>query len=567
MTLRPAGDLGDRGRIVAFGSPGARTLGDLLRDAAALAARLPAAPPGEVLVACDDRYLVAAAALAAWARGHALALPPSGQPAAVERLAADPAVRALVHDRDGVSVARVPAVDAREAVTSVDAPTDPLVGAPLDPGRHAATVYTSGSTGAPLACRKTAGQLLGEATLLAGRFELAGARVVATPPALHIYGLLFGVLAPLAGGAATCRLAPLHAEPLAALVAEEGVDVLVSVPAHLRGLEVLGPGALAGLRAVVSSGAPLPPATAAGLHERHGLFVTEVFGSTETGGVATRRAPGDARWRPLPGVVVSAAADGRLALDSPFLPPDAPRPLVADDLVEVAPDGAFVHLGRKDGVVKVGGKRVSLAEVERCLLAQPGVADATVVAASASGGRDQELVAAVAPADLDPARLRAALRAALDPVVVPRRVHLLAALPREATGKLPRRRLLEALGLAPAYPGEVRAGPARGEGDDRTVDVAVPADLPAFEGHFDGDPVLPGVFLLERIVVAQARAAWPDLGGLRGARRLKFSRPVRPGDALTLRLTRRPGAVAFELVRGGEACASGALDVGPAAAR
>ncbi|MBX3469481.1 MAG: acyl-CoA synthetase [Planctomycetes bacterium] len=411
MTLRPAGDLGDRGRLVAFGAPGARTLGDLLRDAAALAARLPAAPPGEVLVACDDRYLVAAAALAAWARGHALALPPSGQPAAVERLAADPAVRALVHDRDGVSVARVPAVDAREAVASIDAPIDPLVGAPLDPRRHAATVYTSGSTGAPLACRKTAGQLLGEATLLAGLFELAGARVVATPPALHIYGLLFGVLAPLAGGAATCRLAPLHAEPLAALVAAERVDVLVSVPAHLRGLEVLGPGALAGLRAVVSSGAPLPTATAARLHERHGLVVTEVFGSTETGGVATRREPGDARWRPLPGVVVSAAADGRLALDSPFLPPDAPRPLVADDLVEVAPDGAFVHLGRKDGVVKVGGKRVSLAEVERCLLAQPGVADAAVVAASASGGRDQELVAAVAPADLDPARLRPARRA------------------------------------------------------------------------------------------------------------------------------------------------------------
>ncbi|MCO5169078.1 MAG: AMP-binding protein [Planctomycetes bacterium] len=558
MTLWPAGDLADRDRLVALGPPGERTLGDLLRDAAGLAARLPAGPPGEVVMACDDRYLVAAAALAAWARGHAVALPPSGQPAAVERLAGDPAVRALVHDRDGVAVSGAPALDAREALVGGG---DLAVGAPLAPARHAATVYTSGSTGAPLACRKTAGQLLGEAALLAGLFELQGARVVATAPALHIYGLLFGVLAPLAGGAAVCRRAPLHAEPLADLVLRERLDVLVSVPAHLRGLEVLAPGALARLSRVVSSGAPLSPETAAALHARHGLVVTEVFGSTETGGVATRRAPGDARWRPLPGVRVSAAPDGRLALDSPFLPPEAPRPWLADDLVEVAPDGGFTHLGRKDGVVKVGGKRVSLAEVERCLLAQPGVRDAAVVVVTAPGGRDQELVAAVAPGDLDGARLRAALRAELDPVVAPRRVHVVAALPREATGKLPRGRLLEALGLAPAYPGEVRAGAARGDGDERTVDVVIPADLPAFEGHFEGDPVLPGVFVLERVVLAQVRAAWPDLGALRGARRLKFSRSVRPGDALTLRLTRRATSVSFELARGGEACTSGALEL------
>lgn len=562
--------------LVAIGGAGERALADLLRDARALAGRLPRGAPGEVLVICEDRYHVAVAALAAWASGHAIALPPSGQPAAIARLARDPVVRAVVHDRDDPSVPPdgPPALDARRLAPRLtdDAAEQVQVGAPLDAARHVATVYTSGSTGDPLACRKSAGQLLGEAALLARTFELAGARVVATVPAHHIYGLLFGVLAPLAARATFHREAPLHAETLAALVARDRLDVLVSVPAHLRGLEVLAPDALAGLRRVFSSAAPLPADTAALLLERFGLTVTEVFGSTETGGIASRSSPGDARWRPLPGVRVAAGEDRRLLLDSPLLPVGAKTPWVCDDAVEVAADGTFTHEGRVDGVVKVAGKRVALAEVERLLLAQPGVRDAAVLALDVGGARDRELVLAVAPTSVDPARLRAAVRAALDPVVVPRRVHVLAALPREPNGKLPRARLLEALGLAvvaPALdPGHVQVGPARqldGADDARAIDVEVPADLPAFSGHFDEFALLPGVFQLDRIAVAQARAVWPDLGALRAVKKLKFVRPIRPGDALVLRLTRttRPeddeAAVAFELTRAGAPCSNGVL--------
>ena len=84
---------------VAVGEPGPRTAGELLRDARAVASRLPAATPGsEVLVVCGDRYHVAVAALAAWLKGHAVALPPNAQPEAVRSLAARPGVVALLHD-------------------------------------------------------------------------------------------------------------------------------------------------------------------------------------------------------------------------------------------------------------------------------------------------------------------------------------------------------------------------------------------------------------------------------------------------------------------------------------
>ncbi|MFY0542162.1 AMP-binding protein [Nannocystis pusilla] len=65
--------------------------------------------------------------------------------------------------------------------------------------------------------------------------------------------------------------------------------VLVSTPAHLRGLTVLTRGDLPPLSRVFSSGAPLPRATADELLTKLGLQVTEVYGSSETGGIGWRR--------------------------------------------------------------------------------------------------------------------------------------------------------------------------------------------------------------------------------------------------------------------------------------
>lgn len=445
---------------VAVGEPGARTAGELLGDARIVAGRLPAPAPGsEVLVVCGDRYHVAVAALGAWLRGHAVALPPNAQPEAVRSLAARPGVVALLHDAGFAD-----AHDLRPWLTGQVPEDMSEIAWPeaLPAGRPVATVYTSGSTGEHQPCAKTAGQLLGEARALAETFALgAGDVVLATVPPHHIYGLLFSVLAPLAAGAAFSRETPLHAETVAAVARRIGATALVSAPAHLRGMTVLGRGELPPLRRVFSSGAPLPRATALELLAGQGLAVTEVYGSSETGGIGWRRIEEGASdmfsepaWTPLPGVRVAASGEGRLLLDSPFLPPDAARPYPGEDRVEVAEDGRFYLRGRLDGVVKIAGKRVAIAEVEQRLLALPRVADAAVVATESAGARGHELVAAVVlrePAG-EAAEAIAGLRHALlqwfDPVVVPRRIRLVPALPREASGKLTRRRLLALLGLA-----------------------------------------------------------------------------------------------------------------------
>lgn len=410
---------------------------ELSAHVAGFAELLPRASEGdEIVVICRDRYRFTVALLAAWQRGYSVALPPNPQPETLRVMRERANVKTVVHDVDGGQ-----GIDVRDA--GVVAATRAKVGAhPFEPlafdrDRLLATVYTSGSTGEHAACAKTAGQILGEAHVLTETFALRrGSRVLAMVPPYHIYGLLFGVLVPLASGGALYRHTPLHAEEVRAVL-DDGADVLVTVPAHLRALS-LAPIDQPRAARVFSSGAPLSPEVAAGAKARFGWTITEVFGSSETGGIGWRDSGGEGPWTPLPGVEVSATDDDAIAIRSPFLSPRAASPYVGADRVAVESDGRFVHLGRADGVLKIGGVRVSLAEIERRTCAIAGVRDAAVLAVDVGGARGHEVWVAVVAPGLDKEAIRAALREWLAPVAMPRRIKLVGALPREPNGKLPR---------------------------------------------------------------------------------------------------------------------------------
>jgi acyl-coenzyme A synthetase/AMP-(fatty) acid ligase len=552
---------------VALGDAGERTAADLVRDARSIAATLPPAGPGtEILVLCGDRYAFAACLLAVWSRGHAAALPPNTQAHTADALHALPSVVALLHDTDAPRGTCVRSLLATERAPDVDT-RDALGGIPAD--RHLVTLFTSGTTGTPRSWVKTAGQLLGEAEMLGGPGPCAGVRrVVATVPPIHIYGLLFGVALPLVHGAAFVRETPLHAPTVAATRSRFGADALVSVPAHLRGLELLEPGELPRDLRVFSSGAELPLATAEMLFDRFAFRVTEILGSSETGGIASRARAGDP-WRALPGVRVSAAPGGQMLVDSPFVPPAAERPWPSADRIAIDGD-AFRLLGRTDNVVKVASKRVDIDDVQRALLALPGVADAAVFVQEASGARGARLAAVVVAPTWSPRALRDALATRFDPVVVPRPIVCVDRLPREAAGKLQRDR------LAAVVRERLRLGEADGRARPRhfdlrprsdvpgRFDVHVPADLAYFEGHFPGDPILAGVVQLQVLVARQVAVMWPELSPVRRIARLRFRRPVRGGDDLVLDLERpEPSRVDFEIARGGEGCSSGTLIYDP----
>ena len=412
-------------------------MADLLADAGAVAARLQGFPRGsEVAVVCHDRYDFTVALLAAIDRGLVVALPPNARPETLRQLRSEGRVQTVISDQDGV-----PGIDVRQIGAGA-----PPIARPLVPsGQPLVVVYTSGSTGASLPCAKSAGQLLGEAAVLARTFGIErGAAIVPTVPPHHIYGLLFGVLVPLAAGASFCRETPFYEGVVRRIVARDAARVLVSVPVHLRALTMMEPAGTETLARIFSSGAPLPSETRSALETRFGWRVTDVLGSSETGGIA-HRDQSEAAYTALPGVEVAAGEDGRLLVTSPFLPRETPQPFETGDRVELLGPGRFRHLGRADGVLKIGSTRVSLAELEARLSALPGVKDAAVVPHAASGGRGHEtwaVLALEAGAALDAAEVREALRAWLDPVVLPRRYRFVAALPREGNGKLRREALL-----------------------------------------------------------------------------------------------------------------------------
>lgn len=105
-------------------------------------------------------------------------------------------------------------------------------------------------------------------------------------------------------------------------------------------------------------------------------------------------------------------------------------------------------------------------------------------------------------------------------------------------------------------------------GERARLRASVPNDLRFFEGHFEGDPMLPGIAQLLALAHRRARTAFGDLGREKRIVRVKFEAVIRPGDVLDVMLERSAGIgegetqVRFEIARDGTRCASGAIVYG-----
>ena len=317
------------------------------------------------------------------------------------------------------------------------------------PRRHGACLVklTSGSTGAPRALEFTHAQMLADGRQVCAGMGLLPADLnLAAIPLGHSYGL-GNIVIPLLihGVSLLCPAGPLP-QALAADAARWRPTVFPAVPTLLRALvrSDLPAGALDSLRLVISAGAPLPPEVALAFRAQFGRGVHNFYGSSETGGITfdrtgTAALTGRSVGTPLPGVrlefrggrrftVTSAAVLGR----GRFSPAD---------LAELDAAGELVLLGRTGRTVKIGGRRLDLGEVERALLALPGVRAAC---AGPHPDRPDAMVAAVA-ADWPAADLRAQLAARVAAWKIPKKILVLPELPQTVRGKLDRRRIEELL--------------------------------------------------------------------------------------------------------------------------
>lgn len=86
----------------------------------------------------------------------------------------------------------------------------------------------------------------------------------------------------------------------------------------------------------------------------------------------------------------------------------------------------------------------------------------------------------------------------------------------------------------------------------------IAAAHPALSGHFPGNPVVPGVILLERAATAAERAWRVRIVGVTQA---KFLRPLRPEEEAQLTLLREAQRAQWRILRGDELVASGVLEL------
>jgi acyl-coenzyme A synthetase/AMP-(fatty) acid ligase len=304
--------------------------------------------------------------------------------------------------------------------------------------RIVAIAFTSGSTGGSTPHPKTWGSLFHNSRLAADEV-LGGANrtLVSTVPPQHMYGLEASLLSALTAHSLLFDGKPFYpADVRRALEAMTAPRVLVTTPAHLKVLadaEIEVPP----LERVVSATAPLPVELARRIEADWNTQLLEIYGCTEAGVMAHRRQSQSETWRTFGGGRMTTSSSGTAEYSAPQL--GGPVPL--QDVLELRSPTEFFLRGRAADMIKVAGKRASLQELTRQILAIPGVRDAVVFLPD----DDARLAAAVVAPGLNAADILRDLRRHLDGVFVPRPLVIVDELPRNSVGKLPREVLLRLL--------------------------------------------------------------------------------------------------------------------------
>ena len=423
-------------------------------------------------------------------------------------------------------------------------------------------MFTSGSTGHPVAIPKCIRQLEREAAGLAATLQLGDphARVVGTVSHQHMYGIMFRVLLPLTTGRAFEAVRLPQVQDLQRVDAPEGV-VLVTSPAQLARLQesaALG----SSVAGILSAGGPLSDeAVQSSARVFPGVPVNEIYGSSETGAVAWRlRSPGVApAWHPLPAVQFRID-EGVLELRTPQLPDD--NWFRSSDRV-VEREGGFELAGRVDRIVKLEEQRVSLDAVERLLLATTLVQK---VSALVLDGQRRVLAIAAQPTAAGWAlmergkrhlvdALQAALRHSAEVAVLPRSWRFVEPWPVTVDGKTPEALLRERFERSSP---EFRV--VQQDANACIAELWVSPTSIFFSGHFPEHPVLPGVAQIQWLVwlTRSILGVQADFAGLEAA---KFRRVILPASRIRVSLQHDPAVkrTNYRILQGEELSASGRI--------
>jgi len=421
-------------------------------------------------------------------------------------------------------------------------------------------LYTSGSTGQRTQIKKTLGNLEDE---LEG-FEmfwgemLGTSEIFGTVSHQHLYGLLFRVLWPMSAKRLFRAETYLTPNQLLAEMSKVKHSCLVSGPAHLKRMPDLIDFAELGsnCKVIFSSGGPLPSETSLTFTKHAQITPFELFGSTETGGIAWRQhtSKSEPVWKPFRNVDVrSKPPDGFLQVRSPFLSEsDKEGWFTTGDLVEIIPSKGFLHRGRGDRVVKIEEKRLSLQDMENTLETHTLVESAKVFFKEPPPflQRRPPLTAVLVlnkktnkKQEKNTERklirnLRQFLSKTFDPVLLPRFWKFVDKIPTDPQGKITveiLRSLLDPAELMrdPQIVDKIKTVVKRST--VLSLKLKIPKNLIYCDGHFEGYPLVPGVTQVHW-AAEFIKDLLPSIFKITAIESLKFHKPLLPGKNCCLEL-------------------------------
>ena len=424
--------------------------------------------------------------------------------------------------------------------------------------------YTSGSTGQAKKIPRTLKQLLNEVQGLDQSFQLLEQSIViATVSHQHIYGLLFKLLWPLAHGHAfyTAQLAfpedvVEHQRRLSTVGFQ---NYVISSPALLKrwSADVV----LVDCAGVYCSGGKLE----SGVRPNLNATIREIFGSSETGGIA-HRAADDALWTPFANVDIKVEAQQQLATRSNHAC-DTDWIYTGDCAAAIDPHdlkSQFQLKGRMDRIVKLEEKRLSLDAIEHKIQALEQIEQcvvlltqfeqrqilACVVVLSEAGKREYQQQ----PKSKFVAELKQLLKLKLEGIAIPRAWRFLSELPLNAQSKLNKPYLASLF-----HPMDLPVILAQYQtADSAEFKLEFPIELTPFKGHFPDLPIYPGVGQIG-FIQSFAKMIWPELQWCDGLEQIKFQDLIRPDAVLQLKLSRKGHKVSFQLLSDTQSLASGRL--------
>ncbi len=406
--------------------------------------------------------------------GIALPLNPSLQEPEIASILRDAEVSLLITSdelRDHAGCALRSAGGLREKVIMLLRRVDMRGGGwppgPTQPGLPVVSLYSSGSTGRPARIERTHFNFLYEADRLSATLALGpGDRVLGVSPFSHVNGLVRSLIASVLSGATLVPISRFERRAVCRAIQEQAITVFIGVPfmfAMLADARWPEPVDFSSLRLCLSTSAPLRPDVSRRFHQRYGIYVRQLYGTTETGTIALNMSSHierslDSVGTPLPGVEIkivspegtplAAEETGEIWIRSPA----AARAyagsvektrhafvegwFMSGDIGRMDSEGRIYLLGRKSLFINRAGYKVNPYEVEDVLAQHPMVQEAAVVGVGAEHGDQKVKAIVVLKSPCHERDLIEFCRGKIADFKIPSIVEFRSELPKSQTGKI-----------------------------------------------------------------------------------------------------------------------------------